>query len=141
MAHFPDGDPLPRLSLRTMGLSEFNKLHEGVTYSEVESDYEQIGRTVFPESQEQKFDRIRRNLQSIKEAAVLEEGTSLKLRLFVTHNFFVEKIAMEIEPERTPDGGKFCCITSFKVTKGINGAASKVSLFLAENDDHVQSKS
>ncbi len=62
VAHFPDGDPLPRLSLRTMGLAEFNKLHQGVTYSEVEADYEQIGRKVFPESQEQKFVRIRRNL-------------------------------------------------------------------------------
>ena len=56
----------------------------------------------------------------------------------------VEKVAKIIEPEREPDGGKFCCLTSFKLVKeAAAGAGSDVAatLILAENDDHVKSKS
>ena len=51
---------------------------------------------IYPESQEQKWERIRRNLLAIKETAMQEARGTLNLRIFVTHNFFVEKIALEL---------------------------------------------
>ena len=58
----------------------------------------------------------------------------------------MEKVARIIEPEREPDGGKFCCLTSIKLVKGVAAAGSDgpdltATLILAENDDHVKSKS
>ena len=88
-----------------------------------------------------------------------EARGTLNLRIFVTHNFFVEKIALELLEMLTTttsdgeirqqqlDGGQFCCLTSFKLVVGNGGGNGgdkggvQVTLIKAENDDHVESKS
>ena len=62
--------------------------------------------------------------------------------IVVTHNFFIEKVAKLIDPERVPDGGKFCCVTIFKLKRDPSASDGVVvTLLKAENDDHVVSKS
>ena len=61
------------------------------------------------------------------------------LDIKVCHNFIVEKIALKVDPSVEPCGGKYCCMTIFKMTRGTEGQVES-TLLLAENDDHVLTK-
>ena len=82
------------------------------------------------------------NYATLNAAVKSQDPGSLVCEIKVTHNFFVEKLALLIDPARQPDEGKYCCVTSFKLhSEGlVDDETVGVTLLKAENDDHVQSK-
>ena len=117
-----------------------------MTFSHSEDDYRNVGLKVYPETKEAKWDRVRRNYGLFKTALANEtRAGSLVCDIVATHNFFVEKISLTIDPDRVPNGEDYCCITSFCLEKPADAEQGsqdqiKTTLMLSGNDDHVTTK-
>ena len=92
---------------------------------------------MYPETREGKYARVKK-LYEAQKAAVKDDqpAGSLVCEIKLTHNFVVTKTCLLIDPSRTPDGGKYCCLSHYKLEKQDDGSVTS-TLLIAENDDHV----
>ena len=107
---YPNGNPILELEVRKKGLEAFNQqagsytidgVSGNVNFIDNEEQYLNIGVPTYPETRPAKYERVSRVYEAIKsEVKETQPAGSLVCDIKVTHNFFVEKIALLIEPER-----------------------------------------
>lgn len=114
----------------------------GVHLNKPEDDAYEKSLKLYPEDQDDCYERTRLNLERQKQSVLEQnEDNSLVAEIIVSHAFFVTGVTAIFDPSQKLHYAEFCAMTAYRLSKDvIDDSEPDWKLILKEFDDYVRTK-